>query len=282
MIKVFAPAKINLALHVTGQRADGYHQLDMLVGFADVGDWVTLADSQMTLLTVSGPEAQALSGGPNIITQIAQEFAPQPLAMGLEKNLPVASGIGGGSSDAAAVYRGILALTGRPAMPDHAARLLQIGADVPMCVRAQAARVRGIGEDILELPKLAPLHVVLVNPRVPVATPSVFKALIKKENDPISDLPAGLDDASVLIDWLSAQRNDLQKPAIEIAPQIGVALTALKGADLARMSGSGATCFGIYKTAQAAQIAAHDLHRDHPDWWITPAVLNGAPNITPI
>ncbi len=285
MIKVFAPAKINLALHVMGQRANGYHLLDMLVGFADVGDWITLVKDHGdgdSMLRLTGPEAGALSNGPNIITQVADRFATQQLSIWLEKNLPVASGIGGGSADAAATYRGILALTGRQAGADDAANLLEIGADVPMCVTAQPARVRGIGEDILPLPNMAPLHVVLVNPRVPISTPMVFRALIQKQNSEISALPQNLDDAGVFIDWLAAQRNDLQNPALGLAPQIGAALTALKGAVLARMSGSGATCFGIYETAGDAKTAANELRNKHPDWWVTPALLNGPPKVAPV
>lgn len=276
MIRVFAPAKINLALHVTGRRADGYHLLDMLVAFADVGDDLTIAPADTAQLHVLGPESAGLTGGANIITKVAQDFAARPYAITLHKNLPIASGIGGGSADAAAAFRGIAALQGGA----DAARLIQIGADVPMCLASQPARVRGIGEDILPLPQMARLHAVLVNPRVPLSTPSVFNALIQKENAPIADLPDRLDDPAVLLDWLAWQRNDLQAPAIGIAPQIGNALAALKGAVLARMSGSGASCFGIYNSAAAARAAADEIRRDHPDWWCAPTIL-GAPDITP-
>ncbi len=276
MIRVFAPAKINLALHVTGRRADGYHLLDMLVGFANVGDVVTVAPSDLPSLSISGPEAPALTGGANIITTVADAFSTSPLAITLQKNLPIASGIGGGSTDAAATYRAIR--TGH----DDSARLLQIGADVPMCVTCQPARVRGIGQDILPL-HLAELPVVLVNPRVQVATPAVFKSLTQRDNPPLGDLPADLADPARLIDYLAAQRNDLQVAAIAIAPIIATALSeiAQTGAKLARMSGSGATCFGLYATAAMAQAAARDLARAHPDWWITPASLNGPIDITP-
>lgn len=276
MIRVFAPAKINLALHVTGRRTDGYHLLDMLVGFADVGDVVTVAPSDHPSLSITGPEAQALTGGPNIITTVADAFSTSPLAITLQKNLPIASGIGGGSTDAAATYRAIR--TGQ----DDRARLLQIGADVPMCVTCQPARVRGIGQEILPL-HLAELPVVLVNPRVQVATPAVFKSLTQRDNPPLGDLPADLANPARLIEYLAAQRNDLQAAAIAIAPIIATALSeiAQTGANLARMSGSGATCFGIYASAAMAQSAARDLARAHPDWWITPATLNGPIDITP-
>ena len=276
MIRVFAPAKINLALHVTGQRADGYHLLDMLVGFADVGDLVTVAPSDRPSLILTGPEAQALSDGPNIITKITDAFATSPLTITLQKNLPIASGIGGGSTDAAATYRAI------GAGQDDSARLLEIGADVPMCVTCQPARVRGIGQDILPL-QLAELPVVLVNPRVQVATPAVFKSLTRRDNPPLGDLPPDLGNPASLIEYLSAQRNDLQLPAIAFAPVIATALSeiAQTGAKLARMSGSGATCFGIYASAAQAQSAARDLAQLYPDWWVRAATLNGPLDIAP-
>ena len=276
MIKVFAPAKINLALHVTGQRADGYHLLDMLVGFANVGDVVTLAPSDLSSLTLLGPEAQALARGPNIITKITDAFAKGPMAICLIKNLPIASGIGGGSTDAAATYRALR--TGQ----DDTARLLQIGADVPMCVNCQPARVRGIGQEILPL-DLAELPTVLVNPRVQVATPAVFQALTLRDNPPLSDLSADLGDPDHLIEYLARQRNDLQSAAIAIAPVIANVLSRITetGAKLARMSGSGATCFGLYASDAQAQSAAHDLARAHPDWWVTAATLNGPLDIAP-
>jgi 4-diphosphocytidyl-2-C-methyl-D-erythritol kinase len=277
MIRVFAPAKINLALHVTGQRADGYHLLDMLVGFANVGDVVTVAPSDTASLTISGPEAEGLSIGPNIITKVSDAFATSPLAITLQKNLPIASGIGGGSTDAAATYRAI------GGGQDDSARLLQIGADVPMCVTCQPARVRGIGEDILPLPHLAELPVVLVNPRVQVATPAVFKSLTARDNPPLADLPKDLGNHARLIEYLLRQRNDLQAAAIGLAPIIATALAeiAQSGAQLSRMSGSGATCFGLYTSAERAQSAARDLALSHPDWWITAATLNGPIDISP-
>jgi 4-diphosphocytidyl-2-C-methyl-D-erythritol kinase len=276
MIRVFAPAKINLALHVTGQRADGYHLLDMIVGFANVGDVVTVAPSDRARLILTGPEAQALSDGPNIITKITDAFATSPLAITLHKNLPIASGIGGGSADAAATYRALR--SGQ----DDIARLLEIGADVPMCVTCQPARVRGIGQDILPL-TLAELSIVLVNPRIQVATPSVFKNLKIKDNPALADLPQDLSNPAQLIEYLSMQRNDLQSPAIALAPIIATALSeiAQSGAKIARMSGSGATCFGIYASTAKAQSAARDLSHAHPDWWITAATLNGPLDVSP-
>lgn len=276
MLHVFAPAKINLCLHVTGQQSDGYHLLDSLVGFADVGDWVTV--SRGGGVSVSGPQAAGLEQGENIITRVLTAFGSDDVAVHLEKHLPVASGIGGGSTDAAATYRGILALMARAPLPEDAAALLSLGADVPICVAAQPARMQGIGAQITPMHAMPALHAVLVNPRVGVSTPSVFKALSCKQNPPLAQMPATWDNQAALISWLAGQRNDLQPVAISIAPVIGDVLGAIAktGAELARMSGSGATCFGLYATAQGTTQAAADLRAAHPDWWVAPCVINGA------
>lgn len=281
VLHVFAPAKINLCLHVTGQRADGYHLLDTLVGFADVGDVVTMQRGAPDM-RITGVEGAQLYGE-NIISAVLNAFGGAQVAVHLHKNLPIASGIGGGSSDAAAAYRGLCALLGRAAAPSDMAQLLKIGADVPMCVQAQPARVQGIGEQITPLPNLAPLHAVLVNPRVHVPTPSVFKALQIKENSPTDPLPQGLSGAAELIAYLAAQRNDLQPPAISMAPVIADVLAALAKTDaaLVRMSGSGATCFGIYRSAGAATAASADLLKAQPKWWVAPCTINGHADITP-
>lgn len=275
-IRVFAPAKINLALHVTGQRADGYHLLDTLVGFASVGDWLELSEGA-TGFSVSGPEAaQVPADGRNSVLAAAGAFGFTG-ALHLEKHLPVASGIGGGSADAAAAVRGIVALTGQePA--GLAARLLALGADVPMCHASTPARVRGIGEEIAPLP-LPALPVVLVNPRVEVSTPAVFKALTEKGNPPLGAPPAPAD----LLPWLAARRNDLEPPAIALVPAIGEVLGALRncGAGLARMSGSGATCFGIFTDDSKAGTAARALRARHPGWWVAAARLDGQDRLAP-
>jgi 4-diphosphocytidyl-2-C-methyl-D-erythritol kinase len=284
MLRVFAPAKVNLCLHVTGQRADGYHLLDSLVAFADVGDWLTLRRASAAEVQVVGPEAAALvQGGVNIISQTLARFGVQDVAVQLEKHLPVASGIGGGSADAAATYRGLCALLGRAALTQDAADLLALGADVPMCVPAKPARVQGIGERITPLPNLPALSAVLVNPRQPVSTPAVFRALPQKQNPGLAPMPPHFADAAALMAWLAQQRNDLQPPAQTIAPVITGALAALaqSGAALARMSGSGATCFGLYPSAPAAQAAAHSLRSQQPQWWIAPCTLNGPLDIAP-
>ena len=287
-IEVFAPAKINLALHVTGQRADGYHLLDTLVAFADVGDGVGVEVGTFEpQLSVSGPEATpALATDDNIMWQVARRFAPAHLGvrMHLEKNLPLASGIGGGSADAAAVYRGLRALAGAagldaPPSAEDRAHLLAIGADVPMCALRQPARIQGIGEVMTPLTTFPSLGIVLINPRHGVSTPAIFGKLAQKDNAPLSDVPSGFAGTAHLLDWLAHQRNDLEGPAREVCPAIDaviVALAATSECRLARMSGSGATCFGLFETREAAFVAADLLRRAHPDWWVQGGSLYGA------
>ncbi len=273
-IEVFAPAKVNLALHVTGLRADGYHLLDSLVAFAPVGDRLRLVADDGLSLRVTGPESRGVPEGPeNLVLRAAAAFGPGPgAAVHLEKCLPAASGIGGGSSDAAAALRGMAALRGVPMVaPDT---VLQLGADVPMCLVPAPARTRGIGEELTAV-ALPLLPAVLANPRLEVSTPAVFKALTQKENPPLPELPA-FADAGACIDWLAAQRNDLQTPAVALQPMIASvlgALAALPGCRLARMSGSGATCFGLFETEAAAAAAGAILAAANPGWWVAHGCL---------
>lgn len=256
-----APAKINLALHVTGRRDDGYHLLDSLVVFTQAGDVVRL-DTGGAGLAVDGPfAADVPAGADNLCLKAA---AGASVGITLTKALPVASGIGGGSADAAAVLRA-LARLGHPLPPAPEA----LGADVPVCLTApRPARMRGIGEVVEALPPLPRLHMVLANPRVPLSTPEVFRALVRRQNRPLPDIPA-FPDAAALTAWLSTCRNDLQAPAIARAPVIAAVLAALRaeGATLARMSGSGATCFGLFPDAPTAAAAADRLASR--GWWTT-------------
>jgi len=266
--EVFAPAKINLTLHVTGLRADGYHLLESLVVFADVGDVVRLEPAPEMALRVTGPMAGGVpEDAGNLCWRAAQAFG-EPVSIELEKHLPAAAGIGGGSSDAAAVLRGMEQVFDRAFAGDA----LALGADVPVCLAAEAARMSGIGE-VVEPVALPRLHAVLVNPRVEVSTPLVFKALPRKDNPPMGAVPnAGL---AALLRWLGESRNDLQDPAISLQPVIARVLTALEqtGAELARMSGSGATCFGLYLSREEAELAARGLQLAYPDWWVVASDL---------
>jgi 4-diphosphocytidyl-2-C-methyl-D-erythritol kinase len=274
VLRRLASAKINLALHVTGQRADGYHLLDSLVCFADFGDVVSVAPASELSLQVTGQMATDVPlGAGNLILQAAALFASaKGAAITLEKNLPVASGIGGGSADAAAVLHLLSALWQMP-MPDEKA-LLTLGADVPVCVTGVAARMRGIGEDIIPI-ALPQFHAVLVNPGIEVSTPKVFSALKTKDNQPLAEIPTD-GDASQWLTFLCQQRNDLQTPASGFVPAIGEALSLLhqsKGCELARMSGSGATCFGVFTSDKLAAQAAEEISATHPDWWVEQTLL---------
>ncbi len=269
-VAAFAPAKINLALHVTGQRDDGYHLLDSLVMFADVGDTVRLSDAPEMSLEVTGPRAAGVPADRRNLCWKAAEAYGCAVAMTLDKHLPAAAGIGGGSSDAAAVLRAMEELYGRPAPVDP----VTLGADVPVCMVGHAARMSGIGDHVLPL-FMAPMYAVLVNPGVEVPTPAVFKALSRKDNPPMSEMPEGGGQAAAL-DWLGAQRNDLQDPAIALQPVIGdvlAALAELAGARLVRMSGSGATCFALFDDRPAADAAAAQMQQARPGWWSAACTL---------
>jgi 4-diphosphocytidyl-2-C-methyl-D-erythritol kinase len=279
-----APAKINLTLRVVGRRADGYHDLESLVVFAGVADTLAFAPGRALALTVDGPTA-ASSGAvdDNLVLKAARGLAGrvEGLKLGrfrLTKRLPVAAGVGGGSSDAAAALR-LIARGNRIALDDprlkEAARAT--GADVPVCLDPRPRVMRGIG-DVLSAPLALPkLPAVLVNPRVAVPTKDVFAALRphlearkgKEEESAFDSRPRW--KVNELIEALAHDRNDLEAPAIAIAPAIAQvldALRALKDCRLARMSGSGATCFGLFGTAPAAAAAARALRAKHPDWWI--------------
>jgi 4-diphosphocytidyl-2-C-methyl-D-erythritol kinase len=285
-VEVFAPAKVNLTLHVTGRRDDGYHLLDSLVVFADVGDRLTLQDAGAGNLRVEGPEAGNLpvSEGNLVSRQAAAlpAFARR-IDCTLHKALPVASGIGGGSADAAAFYRGAATLAShaeRAAIlaPERIAAQWTIGADVPMCIHARPLRAQGIGDALTFIEEVPVFSGVLVNPKVAVPTASVFKALETRDNAPMTSMPAeGVDEAAFL-DWLSRQRNDLEEPAARLVPEIRAVLAALDAqatCRLARMSGSGATCFGLFDTREAARRAARRLSEAHPDWWVRDTTFDG-------
>lgn len=262
-----APAKINLTLHVTGQRADGYHLLDSLVVFADLGDRLALRQAKQPLLQVTGPMAAGVPVGPENLVLRAAAAMGVTLDIGLDKHLPSAAGIGGGSSDAAAVLRGVAAMVPGAVLP--ADQGLSLGADVPVCLMARAARMRGIGEDIGPVDGLPVLHAVLVNPGVAVSTALIFRTLACKDNAPMPAVLPQWADVGDLAAWLSGQRNDMQPAAIAAAPVVGEVIeviNATNGCLLARMSGSGATCFGLYGDADVAMRAADALTR--PGWWV--------------
>ena len=275
MLDEFAPAKVNLALHVLGRRADGYHLLDSLVVFAEVGDTLRAGAADGLSLAVAGAFAPALAAdGENLVLRAARALAAAggiaPRArLALRKQLPVASGIGGGSADAAAALR-LLSRLWRLDLPaaELSALALTLGADVPVCLAGRPARMTGVGEVLDAAPRLPACGIVLVNPGVAVATPSVFRVRTGDFSPPL-DLPQRWQDAAALAATLSACRNDLQAPAISLAPAIADVLAALRATEnnlLARMSGSGATCFALFATAADAEAAAVAVAR--PGWWV--------------
>lgn len=267
-----ACAKINLALHVTGQRPDGYHLLEMLVTFARHGDRLGFALADADDFTLSGQFADVLADDPgtNLVLKardLLREAAggAPPVRIHLEKNLPVASGIGGGSADAAATLRGLMRLW-NVALPAEAiaALALKLGADVPMCLKSTPLIARGIGEEMETADALPSFAIVLANPLKGVSTPEVFRRLASKNNAPMA-----LNRTSHWMETIRTTRNDLEPPARELVPEIAEISSMLssEGAVFTRMSGSGATCFGIFETPVAALRAAERLHAARPDWY---------------
>jgi 4-diphosphocytidyl-2-C-methyl-D-erythritol kinase len=285
-------AKVNLTLRVVGRRFDGLHDLESVVAFADCADRLTLTPGAKLDLTTTGPLAEACGeAADNLVFKAARllgEMVPD-LKLGeftLDKVLPVAAGIGGGSADAAAALR-LLAQANGLALDD--ARLIEVakrtGADVPVCLHSRACVMTGVGETLLPL-SVPKMPCVMVNPCVPVATRDVFAALGLRNGDLLvgaSDVmraAAWPEPGASIEDWveaLAAGANDLEAPAIRIQPVIGAVLSALSasnGAWLARMSGSGATCFAIYENTAEAQRAAQKIRLDHPQWWVHSGVLS--------
>ena len=285
-----ARAKINLALHITGQRDDGYHLLDSVVVFSTYGDVITVskredatAQSASHHLTINGPFGEGLEADhDNLVLKAARLMGDDvpPLNIELEKNLPVASGIGGGSADAAATLLAISELLDRP-LP-NADDVLSLGADVPVCLHGcqhgTAIRMNSIGETLSDLPKAPALAIVLVNPNVGVSTPAIFKSLTCKNNPSLTEPANTVDQAAPFTQWINDCRNDLQPPAILHCQQVDECLSALSnctGTLTARMSGSGATCFGLFETDEDAKRAADTLQSEHPDWWVVATKLAG-------
>ncbi|HVW91522.1 MAG TPA: 4-(cytidine 5'-diphospho)-2-C-methyl-D-erythritol kinase [Devosia sp.] len=283
-----APAKINLALHVVGRRPDRYHELESLVVFADVADELEAEAAPADALRVTGPFAMGLgSGETNLVARAVAAFRARwpgavatGLAITLSKNLPVAAGLGGGSADAAAALRLLAGLSKIDIpVPELMALGAGLGADVPMCLVSRPAVVSGIGERVRPLARFPSCHVVLVNPLMPVATADVFRRLDGHVNPPLPSLAEPLDRPAQLGLWLEGTRNDLEAPAIALVPEIGVLIARMgqfPGCMLARMSGSGATVFGLFASGALAHQAAHDLRAAFPGYWVAAAPLLAA------
>ncbi len=276
-VSAAAPAKINLYLHVTGKRSDGFHSLDSLAVFAGAGDSVTVRPAGALSLTLNGPFAGDLGPGPdNLVLAAARTLAAHAgvtagAEMILTKRLPVASGMGGGSADAAAALKALRRLWGLKVSDEELSRLgLKLGADVPVCLAGRAAFMAGIGEELSAAPALPPAWLVLVNPGFGVSTPEVFA----RRRGPFSEAARFKDaprDAKELAAVLNERSNDLTKAALSLLPVLGDVLGALEktnGNLLCRMTGSGATCFGLYAEEKTAGEAAAAVSREHPGWWV--------------
>lgn len=285
-------AKVNLSLRVVGRRADGYHDLESVVAFADCADRLTLDPGDELRLATTGPLAAACGEtSDNLVFKAAKLLAGAvpDLKLGafaLDKVLPVAAGIGGGSADAAAALR-LLARLNNLSLDDPRLQevALATGADVPVCLLSRACDMTGVGEQLLPL-ALPSMPCVMVNPRVPVATKDVFRELGLRNGEllvgasDVLEAAAWPDEGGSISDWievLDTAANDLEAPAMRIEPVIGKVLGALRvsaGVKLARMSGSGATCFAIYGTSEEAHAAAEKIRRDHPGWWVHAGTLS--------
>lgn len=275
-VSVNAPAKINLYLHVTGRRTNGYHLLDSLFVFAKDGDVVSVRKAEKLSLQIVGPYAGGLSNGENNIVlkaaeALAEAVGTVPAAeIVLEKNLPVASGIGGGSADAAATLKALMKLWEKELPAEQLqAVALKLGADVPSCLASEAVQVSGIGDILSAAPKLPELYVLLVNPNKPVSTPAVFKTRepVFSKAQPFTE---DMTDFDTFIGELKKRHNDLREAACRIEPEIRRVLSALNDCPqcrFAQMSGSGGTCFGLFASERDA-VSAHDfLQAEYADWW---------------
>ncbi len=275
-----APAKINLALHIVGQRTNGYHELESLCVFTELCDELTATPSDHDELVLTGPFGKVLRGErSNIVLKALSLFRqnypnvlPDGLRIVLDKALPVAAGIGGGSADAAAMLRLANHISGLELkLEDMMDMALELGADVPMCLLSRTSFVDGVGENLDPMPDFPKLQLVLANPGKPVSTADIFRKLTEKENPPLVRDAADYRHITAITMWLEGTRNDLQKPAIQYLPEIGDMLMDLgeqKGCLLSRMSGSGATIFGMFGTAGEAMLAAQVFRKKWPNAWV--------------
>lgn len=283
-----APAKVNLTLRVLGRRADGFHEISSLTAFSGIGDRLELDPGDDVTLDVHGPFAGEIGDGDNLVLKAAGLFlqhSPESLggAFHLDKRLPVAAGLGGGSADAAAALR-LLAMTnpGRASTGALAGIAKLLGSDVAVCLSMRAAVMRGRGDELTFMTGLPVLPAVLVNPGVRLGASEVYKALGAASVDEgaasCADVPTAFATADDLVRHIRETGNDLQFAATRLAPVIAdvrAALTATQGCQVAQMSGSGATCFGVYDHEAEADTAARDLAAAHPDWWVCATSLGG-------
>ena len=280
-ITLTAPAKVNLYLHVTGKRPDGYHLLDSLVVFTDFGDLVTVTPAAGLSLRITGSFAEGIPiDGRNLVLQAAEKLQalagiPSGADIILDKRIPVAAGVGGGSADAAATLKALCQLWDLDVSHEDLDSLaLDLGADVPVCLAGRATYMAGIGEDLTPTPDLPSMGILLANPLIGLSTPAVFKARTADFSEPGRLAGADFSTAPELATALGQRQNDLEPPAKSLVPEVAELLAELKDCDdslLARMSGSGATCFALFADEAAAVRAAESLKIRHPDWWFQPS-----------
>lgn len=279
-VSIFAPAKINLYLHVTERLPNGYHALDSLMTFADIGDRIQIEEADEFTFSIDGPFAGAFDGvdaeASNLVVKAATALAaaankPLGYKITLTKNLPLGAGIGGGSADAAAIIWGLLSIWDLPKNAPYLNDLMvKLGADVPVCFWSRDTRVRGIGDIFDPVDALPEMPIVLVHPGKPCSTPAVFSEF-KGTLKTVQELPDSFENGKALISFLESQENDLYEPAQKIVPEIENILSALAaqdGCNLHRMSGAGSTCFGLFEDAHSAEKAADNIRQDNPDWWV--------------
>lgn len=281
IVEELAPAKVNLDLLVTGRRADGYHELDSLTAFAAFGDRLTLQDANQLELNVTGPFAAALADEPdNLVLRAVRLLAALAgreavVRITLDKRIPVAAGLGGGSADAAATLHGLNRLWGLSLTPADLHRVgAELGADLPVCLAGRTVRMRGIGDRLEPWDGLPVLPALLVNPNLPLATGAVFGAL---EISPVEERAWPPPHApAAFLSWLDRTSNHLEAPARRILPPIQdvlATIAAQSGCAVARMSGSGATCFGLFRSNAARDAAADTVGRQRPQWWQAATVI---------
>ena len=280
-VSIHAPAKINLYLHVTGRRIDGYHELDSLVGFTAHGDVIQVRQQEELYFQINGPFGNTLQvNDDNLIVRATRALARETGYQGgahitLKKNLPVSSGIGGGSADAAATLKALNVLW-ETGLADGALAAIgsRLGADIPVCILSKGAQMSGIGERVSKVESLPPLGVLLINPGIPISTLKVFQMHRGNFSRRVDFQTIG--DVEAFYEFLARQKNDLQDLAIEIAPVIQEVLDMLSaelGCRLVRLSGSGATCFGLFDNEALAKVSGRAISGSYPNWWVQPTHL---------
>jgi len=284
-----AKAKINLCLHVVGKRADGFHELQSLVTFAEFGDELShiafAGDPAGDSLQISGPFSQFLDGTKdNLVMQALRAFREQwpdrlvhDAAFFLTKNLPIASGIGGGSADAAAMLKILSSLANPPVEPDILLKIAaDLGSDIAVCLLEKTSIMQGRGENISPLERFPTLFAVLVNPGIQISTPKIFSGLAATKNPKMPTITNGFASIDQLVHWLGMTANDLEEPAIKLVPQIGDIIEEFQKNSLcrfSRMSGSGATVFALFDNMERAKTAAKLISNKWPKFWVQPTIL---------